>query len=329
MGYNGSLTPDEQTKVRTALAERTSVRQTAKKLDLSYGKVRAFAEYDRRNPSDLIPPPETGPRILIFDIETSPQEARGFFHGKYRQSIREVTRHSHLLTGAYAWLGIDEIGFIAQWDDPHWEPMSEDDYWVAVRLHVLFDQADIVIAHYGDKFDIPVCNDRWLVNGLGPPSPYQSIDTKSESSKRFKTVSHSLGDLAVKHGIEEKLTNSGWDMWIGCMEGDPESQLEMKTYNIQDVVALRDWYLHIRGWIGSDGKKKHPNLGHWVRGTDAACPNCGRQDTLILNKWRKHRTQHYEYATFHCEPRKGGCGRYSRQAGVRRKIEPEDRIYAT
>lgn len=322
--YRGSLTVDERDYIDTLILNAgESVRSAAKQTGLSYPKVRHYWEWRRNNPEDLLPPPATGPKILVFDIETSPQQAFGFFHKKYQVSINEITRHSHFLCFAYKWLGQDQIGLVSQRHDPQYTPGTEDDRWVAVRLHTLLTQADIVIAHYGDRFDIPYANERFLFHDLGPTAPFQSIDTKAESSRHFKSVSHALGDRTHKHGLTEKMKNSGWKLWMDCLDGDPDAWDEMEEYNEVDVKALEDWYLKIRPWIGNNGKKKHPNLGHYVRTDEPVCPNC-MSPNLIVRKWTPHRTQHYEYATMHCKD----CGRYSRQSGVRRMVDPLDRIYA-
>lgn len=326
--YRGSLTPEERAAVDYSTQSlHNSVRETAKKLNLPYAKVRGYVEWEERAFPYLLTPPTEGAKILIFDIETSPQLAWGFFHNKYKVSIRDIERHSHFLTFAYKWLGQDAVGLVSQRHDPSHTAWSENDGWVARRLHRLFEQADIVIAHYGDRFDIPYANDRFLYHDLGPYPPFQSIDTKSESSRQFKTVSHGLGDLTHKHHLTEKLHNSGWDLWMACLANKPEAWDEMEQYNVQDVRALEDWYLKIRPWIGHNGKKKHPNLGHFSRSDEPVCPNCGNSN-LTVRGWTPHRTQHYEYATMHCDTNNGGCGRYSRQAGVRRTIDPLDRIYA-
>lgn len=327
MSYKGSLTTEEQIDIDSIRSNGGSVRGIADVLGISYGKVRSYVEYKESAMEDLLSPPATGPKILVFDIETSPQLAWGFFHRKYQVSINDIERDSHFLCFAYRWLGQEEVGLVSQRHDPKYTPGTQDDRYVAARLHHLLMEADIVVAHYGDKFDVPFANERFLFHGLGPTSPYASIDTKAESSRHFKTVSHSLADRTHKHGLTEKLKNSGWQLWMDCLAGKDDAWEEMEQYNIVDVVALEDWYMLIRGWIGSNGKKKHPNLGHYVRGEEPVCPNCANKN-LSVRGWTPHRTQHYEYATMWCNPKVGGCGRYSRQSGYRRRIEPEDRIYA-
>ena len=47
------------------------------------------------------------------------------------------------------------------------------------------DQADIVIAHNGDNFDIKAGNTRFQEHGLGAPSPYQSVDPDATYPRVF------------------------------------------------------------------------------------------------------------------------------------------------
>lgn len=321
--YSGRLTADQRADIATLYWNGSSVRQVAKVLNIPYGRVRGYVEWLDLNPTDLLQPPATGPKILIFDIETS-YNVGAYFGGKYKVNINKILRHWHLLCFAYRWYGQDEMGLVSQRQDPNYVPGTENDKHVAVRLHRLMTEADIVIAHYGDRFDIPKANSRFLFNGLGPPSPFQSIDTKSESSRHLGEASNSLADLTEHYGLDTKLTHSGFDLWVRCVAGEPAAWDEMEAYNMQDVEALTSWYETIRPFIGHNGKKKHPNLGHFVRKDGAVCPNC-MSERLIVRGWTPHRTQHYEYPTMQCKD----CGRYSRQTGVRRTIDPQDRIYAT
>lgn len=321
--YKGRLTAPEREQIQDRLLAGDSVREAAKGTGIKYGRVRGYAEWLAAHPTDTIAPPETGPKILVFDIETS-YNVGAYFGGKYKVNINKILRHWHLLCFAYRWYGQDEIGLVSQRHDPHYVPGTEDDKFVATRLHKLMTEADIVIAHYGDRFDIPKANSRFLFNGLGPPSPFQSIDTKSEASRHLGEASNSLADLTDHYNVETKLINSGFDLWVRCVAGEEEAWEEMETYNVQDVQALTGWYEKIRPFIGHNGKKKHPNLGHFVRSETPVCPNC-MSKRMTVRGWTPHRTQHYEYATMQCKD----CGRYSRQAGTRRIIDPMDRIYAT
>lgn len=306
--YKGALTQDEQGNIDVQLQTGDSVRKAARALGLPYGRVRGYAEWKRESLHDLIPPPTSGPKILVFDTETTPSLG-WFFGGLWKTNIIDIKQSWYFLCTGYKWLESEDIGFFAIWDDPTYTPNSTDDLYVTRRLHRLLDQADIVIAHNGDRFDIKAANTRFQEHGLGAPSPYQSVDTLKEDRRYFKRESHSLKHIAKQRSLSLKLDHSGISLWFRCMEGDPEAHQEMMDYNIQDVVTEEEVYLDMRAWMGFPGKKSHPNLGHWYSGDEPVCPNCGH-DRL----WVRHyyRTAFSEFPVYQCHKESGGCGAYHR-----------------
>jgi DNA polymerase elongation subunit (family B) len=137
----------------------------------------------------------------------------------------------------------------------------------------LLDDADIVVAHYGDKFDLPTINSRCLVLGIRPPSPFKTVDTKLVSSRYFHFPSNSLEYLSTVFGVTVKDSHKkfpGFELWIECMKDNPEAWEEMKKYNIQDVIALEQIYLKMRPFI-----KNHPNVAVYEEGDELLCSRCG------------------------------------------------------
>jgi len=61
----------------------------------------------------------------------------------------------------------------------------QNDKYLIKELWDVFDQADIIIAHHGDGFDIKKSNARFVFHNLQPPSPYKSIDTLKIARKYF------------------------------------------------------------------------------------------------------------------------------------------------
>ena len=304
--YKGSLTLKERTNIDTFVHSGESVRQAAKSADVPYGKARGYVEWSEKALPDLLPPPPADqPAILIFDIETTPSQGWFWGHSIYKVNVIDIIEHWFMLSVAYKWLGQDEVGYFGLSDDPHWTGGSTNDSYVVKRLHRLLDQADIIITQNGDKFDVKSANTRFLKHGLGPTSPFQSIDTLTESRRYFKRESHSLKYQARFSGIEEKRSNSGLQLWFDCMDGVPEAWEEIKGYNVQDVVVTEELYLELRPWMGTPGKKGHPNLGHWVYSDEVTCPNCASDR---LAKRGRHRTKVSVFQTYQCKE----CGAYSR-----------------
>lgn len=219
-------------------------------------------------------------RVLLYDIETTPN--LGYIWGKWEQNVIEFKEQWYLLCFAYKWLGEKRTHVVALPDFDLYKKDPKNDYEVVKRLHELFSEADIVIAHNGDSFDQKKSHARMLVHGFAPPSPYRQIDTKKVAKKYFNFNSNSLNDLADTLDIGEKAETGGFKLWLGCMSGVKKAWDTMKRYNKQDVVLLEQVYLKMRGWI-----TPHPAM-NLLEGNLESCPNCAgtnlRKNGFYANK---------------------------------------------
>lgn len=206
-------------------------------------------------------------KVLIYDIETSPIISYNW--GTYEQNAIEVIEDWQILCFAYKWLGDKKTHVVAQDDFKGYKRGVNNDYNVVKRLHELFDEADIIIAHNGNKFDQKKAHARFLANGLYPPSPYKQIDTLLVARRYASFTSNKLDDLGVKLGVGQKAPTGGFATWKGCLAGDSKSWATMKRYNKQDVVLLEKIYLKLRPWI-----ENHPSMSV-LNGYLDACPKCG------------------------------------------------------
>lgn len=291
MTYKGSLSKEEQTTVWMHQGAGLSGREIAAVTGLSYGKVRGYIEYHRDSLDDLIPPPMDGPRILIFDVETTP--LLGWTWGKWKQNVMRIDQNWYMLCAAYKWLGDKETGFFGIYNDPNFHPNSTDDSYVAKRLHKLFNQADIIIGHNGDRFDIKKANSLFRKHGLGPTTHYLTIDTLKVLRKYFGEPSNSLKDIAKEWGLTDKAETGGLQLWFDCMAGVEAGWTKMRTYNVQDVGTLEELYLEVRPYM-----VQHPNVGFWADGEEPVCPKCGSWHITFRGN---RKTKVSEFQTFQCD----------------------------
>lgn len=205
------------------------------------------------------------PRIALFDIETAPNLA--YVWGVWEQDVIEIERDWYMLSFAYKWLDKQKIYTHALPDYPRFKSDKHDDSDLVKELWRVFDAADIVIAHNGDRFDVRKANARFIEHGLKPPTPYKQIDTLKIARKHFKFDSNRLDDLGRYLGVGRKIPNTGKKLWLSCMEGDPKAWATMRRYNAQDVALLERVYLRIRGWATT-----HPDLAIYSR--SHVCPSC-------------------------------------------------------
>lgn len=207
------------------------------------------------------------PAIALLDIETAP--INGLSWGLRETDVIHVLRDTYLLCFAYKWLGEKKVHTKALCDFPSYKRNKHSDKPLAMALWDVFDQADIIIAHNGDNFDIKKTQARFLVHGLKRPTPSKTIDTLKIARANFKFDSNKLDNIAGYLGIGHKLPHTGKHLWVGCMNGDPESWKMMKAYNAHDVVLLEGVYEQLKPWA-----KTHPILTALAPQKVTACPTC-------------------------------------------------------
>ena len=172
------------------------------------------------------------PKVLILDIETAPMKAYVWKRWKENISLDQTISEWFCLCWSAKWLY--QADTMSEVLTPE-EVMQEKDSRIMKILWELLNEADIVVTHNGDKFDLPRINSRFIINDLPPTTPYYSVDTCKVCKKQFGFSSNKLDALAGYFGFNGKLDTS-FDLWKGCMEGDKYSLICMEQYNIQDVV---------------------------------------------------------------------------------------------
>ncbi len=238
-------------------------------------------------------------KVLFYDIETAPNLA--YVWGHYEQNVIAHVQEWYMMCFSYKWAGEKTTRVVALPDFKEaYELDSENDYHVAKKLWELVDEADVIVAHNGDKFDIRKANARFIVNKLGAPSPVQQIDTLKIARKYFMFNSNRLGDLGQHLDLGAKVAPGGFGLWKGCMMGDPKSWRKMKAYAKQDTVLLENIYLALRPWM-----RNHPSL-NLMSGTPDACPVCNLEDSLVRRGIRYTKVSMFQQ--WHCS----NCGSWSR-----------------
>lgn len=240
------------------------------------------------------------PKILLFDIETAPILADVWGMWKNNVGLNQMHRDWFMLSWAAKWLGKEGIMHDELPSHPNYEKDKEDDKEISKSLWKLFDEADILVAHNGNGFDIPKCNARFLQHKLGPPSPYRKVDTLLEARKYFRFTSNKLEHLGNILKVGKKMKHQGHELWTRCIRGDLEAWDTMVKYNRQDIVVLEGVYLKLRPWM-----QNHPNVGLYVDDEVPSCPKCGGTDL----HWRGYAyTAAGRYHRFRCTDC-GGWGR--------------------
>ena len=237
---------------------------------------------------------QSSPKILFLDIETFPNIA--YVWGKYDQNVIDFVQQYCIATYAAKW-NDGPVFAKALPDYKGYKVGSYDDKELVLDLWKLLDEADIVVAHNGDQFDIPMIRGRFVAYDLKPTTPFKTVDTKKTAKKVGRFNSNSLNDLGELLNLGKKI-KTDFDLWKGCIEGKKESWDNMVKYNKQDVTLLSKVYSRFLPFM-----VEHPNYG--LYDPNAICPKCGSKEV----QWRGFAVAITRtYRRFQCK-KCGGWGR--------------------
>jgi len=189
------------------------------------------------------------PKVLIWDLETGGVNA-------FKADL------GFIFNFGYKWLGSEQTHCIKVCDFPGWwspETGVVDGPLIEAALKIM-TQADMLVAHYGDKFDRRFFQGRCVINGIKPPPPTIQRDTWRIARGAFSFSSNRLGNLAKALGLKQqkyqKTANEWPGWWIRGMAGHIPSIRGMAKYCKQDVRTLEQVYLKLRVYDNF----QHPKL---------------------------------------------------------------------
>lgn len=229
-------------------------------------------------------------KILLLDIETSPNLATVWGLFKQNIAINQLIESSHTLCWAARWYG-EEVTYF---DSVHRSTRKQ----MIKRIHKMLEEADAVVHYNGTKFDIPTLNKEFLLHGLRPPAPYKQVDLLKTARNQFRFPSNKMDYVAQQLKIGKKAPHIGHQLWLDCMNGSDEAWKVMEEYNVQDIELLEALYDKLRPWI-----KGHIN--HSAFTGEHVCPNCGSHK---LQKRGQSMTRSLMYQRYQCKD----CGTWSR-----------------
>lgn len=206
------------------------------------------------------------PKVLFFDIETAALKIRAW-----------KTWKTHAIAVDEDWF---MLSFSAKWqngkhvtkclaDYEGYEAGHINDKALVTELSAMCEEADMIVAHNGDRFDLKRLRTRMIYHGMKPLPPEKTVDTLKVCRNRFAFSQNSLKAVAKALGCEAKMDSGGFEIWQGCEAGDPKAWKQLKRYNKQDVVVLMQVYEKLKPWIFN-----HPNLPA-LQDIEDGCRNCG------------------------------------------------------
>ena len=225
-------------------------------------------------------------KILFIDIETAPHLS--YVWEKWETNVIAFKEYGYLLCYAYKWLGDKKVTAVGG------SKMSTKK--LVESLYKLFNEAEIIVAHNGDSFDIKMANQYFIKEGFSPPHQYKTVDTKKLAKSKFRFVSNKLDDLGDYLGLGRKINTGGFELWQGCMNGNQKAWKKMLEYNRQDVALLEKVYNKLVPWC------KHPI----VHVLGSGCRVCGGK-SLQQRGWMYQDSGKSKRKKFSCN----SCGRWS------------------
>lgn len=217
------------------------------------------------------------PKMLLLDIETAPIKA--YTWGLYEQNISpvQIIDNAYMLSWSAKWFGKKGIMFDSIFNHKEeFKNNPKNDKKIAESIWPLMNEADIIIAHNGDNFDIKWLNTVFLKHQMKPVSSFKTIDTCKIGRAQFKFGSNKLEEMAKYLGVGQKIEHEGFPLWIKCMHGDEKAWKKMERYNKHDVKLLEAVYIKLRPSI-----KNHPNLSLYCDDINPICSGCSARNSFV------------------------------------------------
>lgn len=274
------------------------IEETMKVFNLNYETVKRYERLNKKYIREDWGKDNNMPKILMLDIETIPMKVFvwGLFAHKNGIPIDCIDEDWCILSWAAKWLHSNEM--IEDILTPE-EAVKRDDRRIVLGIWQLINNADIIVAHNGDAFDLRKINSRCYIHKIPPPTPYRSVDTLKHSRRNFAHTSHKLDWLGLITSNKKKI-RTDYGLWLRCMKGEVSALDEMAKYGRRDVVLLEEVYIEMRPWM-----KSHPNMGLYGNIEGNQCTNCGSTNIT----WGKgfYYTPAGKYSAYRCE-----CGCWGR-----------------
>ena len=261
--------------------------------------------------ADLEPvAPPKSPKILVIDIETSPSEAWVWKIWEENVGLDQIRCDWTILSYGAKWVGKREE--IYECTGGRGADKVRDDSILMPGLWNLMNEAEIIVAQNGLRFDIKKINWRLAKYEYAPYSPVRVIDTMVQAKRLFAATSNKLAYLSENLTDTPKSKHKkfpGFELWSECLKDNPLAWAEMRKYNLQDIRATEKLYLKQRPWI-----RNHPNVGAYDMRAGGVCPACGSPKLELEGNVT---LQSGVYGRFKCR----SCGSWSRGREMLNSLE--------
>jgi DNA polymerase elongation subunit (family B) len=231
-------------------------------------------------------------RRLFLDIETSYLKVAVW--DLYSKSNVRIS-HKNILPGGdpkiicacWKWAKRQKVESI-EWNQ------RQNDKRIVKRLVQVMDSATEIVAHNGNRFDIPWIRGRAIYHRVPMRPTYPTLDTLRKSRQKFHFPSHRL-DYLGNHLVGENKLPTEFDLWMAIVEDRcPKSMAKMVRYCKQDVRLLEKVFDRMSPYI-----EPITSVTRWP----SYCPECGSANTIVHEE--RIRATGYTHVGFRCRD----CGK--------------------
>jgi uncharacterized protein YprB with RNaseH-like and TPR domain len=213
-------------------------------------------------------------RRLFFDIETSPNIGL-FWSAGYKQKIdySNIIQERAIICICYKWEDDKEVHSLT------WDCNQSDKEMLQAFINVC-KEADELVGHNGDKFDLPWIRTRCILHGIEMLPKYDTIDTLKISRSKFRFNSNRLDYISKYLGIGRKIKTE-FNLWKDILlNKDEKAMQKMVKYCKMDVALLEKVFKRF-------AQHTYNNVHYGVVfGQDrGSCPECGSGE-LVKQKLR-------------------------------------------
>jgi DNA polymerase III epsilon subunit-like protein len=205
-------------------------------------------------------------KVLIYDLETSPNIG-WFWRAGYKQNIQpnQIIKERAIICVSYKWQGEDEVYNLT------WDKNQCDKFLIEQFVEVL-NEADLIVAHNGDQFDLKWLKTRALFHRIPMLPNYKQFDTLKLAKAKLYLNSNRLDYISKFLGFEGKIQTTP-DLWNKVvMLNDRNAMKDMLDYCDEDVRQLEKVYNELQyldnpkvhvGVINGEVKYSSPISGNY------------------------------------------------------------------
>ena len=179
-------------------------------------------------------------KILIYDLETSPNIG-WFWRAGFKQNINtnQILQERAIICVSYKWLGEDTV-YNLNWDS------NQCDRFLIEQFVEVLNEADLIIAHNGDRFDIKWLRTRALFHRIPMLPNYKQFDTLKVAKSKLYLNSNRLDYISKFLGFEGKIETTP-DLWNKVViKNDRDALNGMLDYCDEDVRQLEKVYNELK-----------------------------------------------------------------------------------